>query len=135
MRFTGGCAPVSAIVGRRETTMLPDFTVTCYGNDDRLPEEAEDLFRKELADSRTPLPGDRPDRGQWRFACVCAVAAEGHVLGEKVSGQALSDGNGSAAPRAREGHPLRDGQAAPARRVTRHGRLAMQWTLPSMVAR
>jgi len=61
--------------------MLPDFTVRCYGNDDRLPEEAEDLFREELADSRTPLPQDRPDRGQWRFACVCAIAAEGHVLG------------------------------------------------------
>lgn len=61
--------------------MLPDFTVRCYGNDDSLPEEAGDLLREELAYSRTPLPADRTDRDQWRFACVCAVTAEGHVLG------------------------------------------------------
>ncbi|MBM4049044.1 MAG: GNAT family N-acetyltransferase [Planctomycetes bacterium] len=62
-------------------TKLPEFAVRCYGNDDRLPREAEEMFSKELACSRTPLPEARPDRDQWRFACVCAVTADGHVLG------------------------------------------------------
>ena len=60
---------------------IPDYEIRCYGNNDRLPDEAESLFAKELADSREPLPEDRADRDCWRFACVCAVTADGHVLG------------------------------------------------------
>ena len=59
----------------------PSYEVKCYGNDDHLPDEAEVLFAKELEDSRTLLAEDRADRDCWRFACVCAVTADGHVLG------------------------------------------------------
>ncbi len=61
--------------------VIPSYSVTSYGNDDRLPDEAEAMFREELAYSREPLPRERPDCGLWRFACVCAVAADEHVLG------------------------------------------------------
>jgi ribosomal protein S18 acetylase RimI-like enzyme len=44
-------------------------------------EEAESLFAKELEDSRKPLPADRAVYGDWRFAYVCAVTPERHVLG------------------------------------------------------
>ena len=57
------------------------YDVESYGNDNRLPDEAEILFAKELESSRKALPVDRADRGAWRFACVCAVTPEGHVLG------------------------------------------------------
>jgi len=60
---------------------LPKYTVQVYGNEDQLPAEAEELFEKQLADSRRPLPEDRSDRGEWRFALTCAVNAGGHVLG------------------------------------------------------
>lgn len=59
----------------------PSYDPRCYGNDDRLPDEAEVLFAKELESSREPLPADRADRDAWTFACVCAVTPEGHVLG------------------------------------------------------
>ena len=57
------------------------YEVKCYGGGDRLPQEAEALFAKELEYSRRPLPEDRADGGQWRFACVCAVTPEGRILG------------------------------------------------------
>lgn len=60
---------------------LPAYTIRVYGNADVLPAEAEELFAKQLADSRRPLPEDRADRGQWRFVLVCAVADGGGVLG------------------------------------------------------
>jgi len=60
---------------------MPRYDVRCYGNAARLPEEAEALFAEELGYSREPLPEDRADRDGWRFACVCAVTAEGRVLG------------------------------------------------------
>ena len=60
---------------------IPSYDVRSYGNDDRLPDEAESLFAKELEYSRKPLPADRADREPWRLACVCAVTPEGHVLG------------------------------------------------------
>jgi len=60
---------------------VPDYEVRSYRNDDRLPDEAEDLFAKELKHSRGIIPECRADRDRWRFACVCAVTAEGHVLG------------------------------------------------------
>jgi RimJ/RimL family protein N-acetyltransferase len=60
---------------------LPQYKIEVYGNDDVLPEQAESLFAKELADSREPLPADRPDRDQWRFACICAVTQSAEVLG------------------------------------------------------
>ena len=53
---------------------LPDYEIRVYGNDDPLPQEAEELFERQLADSR-----NRP--GKWRFVLTCAVAANGHVLG------------------------------------------------------
>jgi len=59
----------------------PACEVRRYGNDDRLPDEAEALFAEELAESRAPLPADRPDRDRWRFACICAVTPDGGVLG------------------------------------------------------
>ena len=68
-------------VGRGQILEIPSYDVRSYGNGDRLPDEAEDLFAKELEYSREPLPEDRTDRDCWRFACVCAVTPEGHVLG------------------------------------------------------
>jgi len=67
----------------RATAMHPrePFDVVVYGNDDALPAEAEEMFRDQLADSRSELPDDRADKGQWRFACVCAVTPTGRVLG------------------------------------------------------
>jgi len=60
---------------------LPQYLIRVYGNGDELPPEAEDLFARQLADSRKPLPPDRPDRHEWRFALICAVTEDGHVLG------------------------------------------------------
>ena len=60
---------------------LPAYDIQVYGNDDELPGEAEELFRKELADSRKPLPEDRPDREQWRFRSLCAITDSERVLG------------------------------------------------------
>ncbi len=60
---------------------LPIHTIEVYGNQDQLPPDAEELFREELADSRQPLPEDRPDRDQWQFRCICAVTESGQVLG------------------------------------------------------
>ena len=60
---------------------IPGYDVRCYGNGDSLPDEAEELFARELEYSREPLPQDRADSGCWRFACVCAVTGEGRVLG------------------------------------------------------
>ena len=62
-------------------TSLPSYTVVVYGPEDCLPAEAEQLFEKQLADSRKSLPEDREGRDKWRFALTCAVAADGHVLG------------------------------------------------------
>jgi GNAT superfamily N-acetyltransferase len=60
---------------------LPAYSIQVYGNEDEMPQEAEELLREELADSRKPLPQDRPDREQWRFRSICATTAEGRVLG------------------------------------------------------
>jgi len=60
---------------------IPNCDIRSYGSGDRLPDEAEALFAKELEYSRNPLLEDRPDRDRWRFACVCAVTPKGHVLG------------------------------------------------------
>lgn len=70
---------ITDTLGERGT--CPAYDVVVYGRDDQLPEEAEHLFREELADSRHALPEDRPDRDRWRFACVCAITPAGHVLG------------------------------------------------------
>lgn len=58
-----------------------EYRIRVYGNDDQLPSEAEQLFADELAGSRKPLPLDRADRHQWRFARVCAVTDKDRVLG------------------------------------------------------
>ena len=60
---------------------LPPYNIHVYGNKDELPTEVEEVFRDELAESRKPLPKDRPDRDQWQFRCICAVTESGHVLG------------------------------------------------------
>ena len=60
---------------------LPEYTIEVYGNADRLPAEAEELFEEQLADSRKLYPGDPDDREQWRFTLTCAVTSDGHVLG------------------------------------------------------
>jgi GNAT superfamily N-acetyltransferase len=60
---------------------VPEYEIRVYGNQDELSAEAEELFARQLADSRQLLPAERPDRDQWRFALTCAVAAGGHVLG------------------------------------------------------
>jgi GNAT superfamily N-acetyltransferase len=60
---------------------IPDYEIRCYHNDDHLPDEAEELFKEELAYSREPLPDGRDEDEDWSFACVCAVTAGGHVLG------------------------------------------------------
>jgi len=60
---------------------VPDYEIKVYGNEDEVPGEAEELFGRQLADSREALPEDRADRDAWRFALTCAVAPEGHVLG------------------------------------------------------
>jgi ribosomal protein S18 acetylase RimI-like enzyme len=68
-------------VKRGQKMEIPSYNVRSYGNGDRLPDEVENLFVKELEDSRKPLPEDRDDRDCWKFACVCAVTPAGHVLG------------------------------------------------------
>jgi GNAT superfamily N-acetyltransferase len=60
---------------------VSDFEIKDYCNHDKLPAEAEEMFARQLAESRQPLPADRPDREQWRFALACAVTSSGHVLG------------------------------------------------------
>jgi len=59
----------------------PDYGIRTFGNDDALPPEVEQLLAEELAYSRKPLPADRPDRDEWRFVTVCALADGGRVLG------------------------------------------------------
>jgi GNAT superfamily N-acetyltransferase len=60
---------------------LPGHEIQVFGNGDALPAQAEEMFAKQLADSRRPLPEDRWDRGLWGFALVCAVGEGGEVLG------------------------------------------------------
>jgi GNAT superfamily N-acetyltransferase len=60
---------------------LPRHEIVMYHNGDTLPQEAEELFATQLADSRRPLPEDRWDCDQWCFALTCAVTSGGHVLG------------------------------------------------------
>ena len=55
---------------------LPDYHLACYGPDDPLPGEAEELFKEELADSRR----DKPHAERWRFVNICAITDSGHVL-------------------------------------------------------
>jgi ribosomal protein S18 acetylase RimI-like enzyme len=59
-------------------TALPQYRLEVYSRGDLLPEEAEEMFAPQLADSRKPLPADRD---QWQFALTCAVTPAGHVLG------------------------------------------------------
>jgi len=66
---------------KRTSPSLPSYTLKCWGDGDILPDEAEELFADELAYSREPLPEDRDDYGKWRFACICAVADDGRILG------------------------------------------------------
>ena len=60
---------------------LPQHEIVVYHNADTLPQEAQEMFAPQLADSRRPLPEDRWDRDQWCFALTCAVSSDGHVLG------------------------------------------------------
>ena len=60
---------------------LPKHRICVFGSDDRLGDEVECFFRQELAYSREPLDDDRPDRNDWRFVSICAIADTGEVLG------------------------------------------------------
>jgi GNAT superfamily N-acetyltransferase len=54
--------------------MTPRYEIKIYENADRLPPEAEQLFARQLADSRRGVPA-------WSFLLVCAVTPEERVLG------------------------------------------------------
>jgi GNAT superfamily N-acetyltransferase len=55
-------------------SLVPQYGIKIYGSADRLPREAEELFARQLADSRaSPAP--------WSSILVCAVTPEEHVLG------------------------------------------------------
>jgi ribosomal protein S18 acetylase RimI-like enzyme len=58
-----------------------EYQIKTYGNSDVLPAGAEDLFARQLAESRQTLPAHRPDRDRWRFVLVCAVTPAEEVLG------------------------------------------------------
>lgn len=62
-------------------TALPQYELKVYTDDDQLPAEAEEMFARQLADSRKPLSPSQADGDQWQFALVCAVTPAGHVLG------------------------------------------------------
>ncbi len=68
-------------LGVRKMTALPQYELTVYTDDDLLPAEGEEMFARQLAESRKLLPPDQADRGQWQFALICAVTPAGHVLG------------------------------------------------------
>jgi GNAT superfamily N-acetyltransferase len=58
-----------------------EYQIRTYGKGDVLPADAEDLFSRQLAESRQTLPSDRPDHDPWRFLLVCAVTPAEDVLG------------------------------------------------------
>jgi GNAT superfamily N-acetyltransferase len=62
-------------------TTPEEHSIAVFGNGDILPSGAEEMFAAELADSRRPFPPERPDRGLWRFALICAIGPGGEVLG------------------------------------------------------
>ena len=62
-------------------TELPDYEVSVYRNGDEVPAEAEELFRRQLRDSRGLPTDDCTEGEQWCFRLVCAVTPAGHVLG------------------------------------------------------
>ena len=59
--------------------MLPAYAICTFGPNDHLPAEAEEMFATQLADSRRQLSCDQD--GVWAFVLVCAVTADGQVLG------------------------------------------------------
>jgi GNAT superfamily N-acetyltransferase len=59
--------------------VLPTYDIRVYGPGQMLPAEAEELFGRQLRDSRRQPPTDA--NGNWWFAQILAVAAEDHVLG------------------------------------------------------
>lgn len=67
--------------GATKMTELPPYEIKVFAHNDLLPVEAEEMFARQLADSRKALPPDRADRHQWQFALTCAVTPDGHVLG------------------------------------------------------
>ena len=60
---------------------LPEHVIRTYRNADPLPAEAEEMFRRQLADSRGLVSVDPTGRRQWGFALTCAVTPGGAVLG------------------------------------------------------
>jgi|GEM_PF-1348028 len=59
---------------------MPSYEIKPYSNCDRLPDEAESMFARQLEHSRKLLPVG-PDQVCWSFLCICALTPEGHVLG------------------------------------------------------
>lgn len=72
-------APPTVKVSGRQS--VPAYQIRVYGNEDALPEQAEAMFARQLADSRKPMPVDRWDKNLWRYVLVCAVTQGGEVLG------------------------------------------------------
>jgi len=68
-------------LGARKMTVLSQYELKVYTEDDLLPAEADEIFARQLVDSRKLLPPHHPDRDQWHFVLICAVTPAGHVLG------------------------------------------------------
>ena len=60
---------------------LPDHEIRLFGPGEALPPEAEELFRRQLDDSRSAMAENRKASGSWRFALTCAISPDAHVLG------------------------------------------------------
>lgn len=76
----------------------PSFHLRVYVDCEQLPQEAEELFVRQLAETRRPLPESRPDRDQWRSFYVCALVSSDHVL----AGACFDVGPKNSGPLARE---------------------------------
>ena len=62
-------------------TLLPHYELKVYTDGDPPPADAEEMFSRQLADSRKGVPADQKGRIEWQFVLVCAVAPDGRVLG------------------------------------------------------
>lgn len=62
-------------------TEIPEYELRVYTASDVVPAEAEEMFARQLADSRKSLPPHQPACGQWQFMLICAVTPGGRVLG------------------------------------------------------
>ncbi len=61
--------------------MLPQHELKVYSEEVPPPAEAEEMFARPLAAARKPASPHRADPERCRFALICAVTPDGHVLG------------------------------------------------------